>query len=125
MEKKVKNRKFRTKPDTERTRNYLDTLPKMHVVACWAKYGVASYPFTGKYINQDGISIPIVWRWQDNYPYTDRWAEMPITYTGGVVKIWTQELRLAKSIAEMYNSKKLPSEAHHLDGNHFNNTLES
>lgn len=45
--------------NTAETREYLESLPKIYMIARWAGYGVREFPFAGK-CTTDGI--PFVWR---------------------------------------------------------------
>ena len=47
---------------TPETREYLESLPKVYMIACWAGYGVREFPFAGK-CTTDGI--PLVWDYDD------------------------------------------------------------
>ena len=35
--------------NTKETKEYLNSLPKVYIAACWAGWGVAGFPFSGKY----------------------------------------------------------------------------
>ena len=45
--------------NTLKTKKYLDKLPKIYLIACWASYGILEFPFTGKYVKENGIDIDI------------------------------------------------------------------
>lgn len=87
-----------------KTRAYLDKLPKIHMVGCWAKYGVRTFPFTGKYIKKDGMSIPLVYDYDDHNGTCDNYYLRRIDYTTtGSVIMWTQNEAVARRIAESLN----------------------
>lgn len=45
--------------DTKETKEYLNSLPKVYIAACWAGWGVAGFPFSGKYADKKK-TIPLV-----------------------------------------------------------------
>lgn len=93
--------------DNSKTRAYLESLPKMYMVGCWAGYGVNDFPFTGKYIVKDGISIPLVYQYDDFNGTRSNWYLRPITRTTtGAVLIWTQHKSIAERIAKLLNKEK-------------------
>ena len=93
--------------NTAKTRAYLDSLPKIYLVACWAKYGVREYPFTGKYVqNEDGISIPLVYYYDDCNGTCDNWYLRKINLTTtGQIALWTQSKSMACKVAELFNKE--------------------
>ena len=87
-----------------KTRAYLDKLPKIHMVGCWAKYGVRTFPFTGKYITEDGVNIPLVYDYDDHNGTCDNYYLRRLDYTTtGSVIMWTQNEEVARRIAELFN----------------------
>lgn len=87
-----------------KTRAYLDKLPKIHMVGCWARYGVLTFPFTGKYVVRDGISIPLVYDYDDHNGTCDNYYLRRLDYTTtGSVIMWTQNEKVANRIAESLN----------------------
>ena len=49
--------------DTKETKEYLNSLPKVYIAACWAGWGVAGFPFSGKYYRTfESISIRTVYK---------------------------------------------------------------
>lgn len=92
--------------NNKKTKQYLDKLPKMYIVGRWAKFGVSDYSFTGKYIEVDGISIPLVYKYYDANGTTDMWYLCPITQvTTGAVIMWTQNKPIAERIAKALNTE--------------------
>ena len=92
--------------NTAKTRAYLDSLPKIYMVGQWAKYGVREYYFTGKYEEWEGISVPLVYHYDDYNGTCDNYflRRLDRTTSGGVV-MWTQNKKLADKIAEMFNKE--------------------
>ena len=93
--------------NTIKTKEYLDSLPKIYLVGCWAKYGVIEYPFTGKYEqDENGISIPIVYDYDDHNGTCDNYYLRKLNYvTTGQILLWTQSKNVANKIAELFNKE--------------------
>lgn len=86
------------------TKQYLTSLPKIYLVACWAKYGVRGYFFTGKYVDVDGTSVPLVYDYDDHNGTTDNWYLRRIDQTTtGFIFMWTQSKAVADKVAELLN----------------------
>ncbi len=93
--------------NNKKTKAYLDSLPKIYLVARWAKYGVRGYPFTGKYVmDENGISIPLVYDYDDHNGTCDNYYLRRLDYTTtGYIVMWTQNYGIANTIAEMFNEE--------------------
>lgn len=93
--------------NNSKTREYLDSLPKIYLVGCWAKYGVWDFPFTGKYYQtENGISIPIVYDYDDHNGTCDNYYLRRLDHvTTGQVVSWTQSKSVANKIAELFNKE--------------------
>ena len=91
--------------NTPKNVKYLNSLPKIHLIGCWARYGYFSYPFTGRYIKKCGITIPLVYKYDDHNGTTDAWYLIPITYTttGRIIE-WTESEWAANRIAKALNT---------------------
>lgn len=100
MRKVLKNNK--------KTRAYLDSLSKIYIVGCWAKYGVREYPFTGKYeTNDNGIDIPLVYDYDDHNGTTDNYYLRRLDrVTTGQIILWTQFKNVANKVAELFNKEE-------------------
>lgn len=87
------------------TKAYLDSLPKIYMVGFWAKYGVREFPFTGKYEQDEkGISIPIVYDYDDHNGTCDNWYLRRLDHTTtGWILMWTQQEGIANKVAELFN----------------------
>ena len=93
--------------NTAKTRAYLDSLPKIYLVACWAKYGVMELPFTGKYKkNIFGISVPLVYQYDDFNGFCGHYYLRCITSTtSGRIIMWTETESVADKVAELFNKE--------------------
>ena len=95
MRKKLKNNK--------KTKKYLDSLPKIYMIGCWARYGVWEFPFTGKYT--DNGTMPLVYCYDDCNGWCDNWylRKLSDTTTGGYVGFTFSKVR-AEKIADALNA---------------------
>ena len=94
--------------NTPKTKAYLDSLPKIYLVACWAGYGVREFPFTGKYVQDEynNISVPLVYDYDDFNGTCDNWYLRKLTnVTTGEIVMWTQSKDVARKIAELFNKE--------------------
>ena len=93
--------------NNKRTKEYLEKLPKIYIVACWARFGVREYPFTGKFIkdkHRGNMYIPLVYDYDDCNGTCDNYYLRKITnVTTGNIILWTQNKNIAEKIAAMYN----------------------
>lgn len=84
------------------TKEFLEALPKIYLIAVWARAGVRPYYFTGKY--QKGTDEPLVYDYDDKNGTEDAFYLRPITYvTTGDIIGWTQDEALAHNVAYLYN----------------------
>lgn len=94
--------------NTAKTRAYLDSLPKIYMVCCWAKYGVREYPFTGKYKYDEfnNISVPLVYDYDDCNGTCDNYYLRRLDLvTAGRIIMWTQFKIVADKVAELFNKE--------------------
>ena len=93
--------------NNSKTKAYLDSLPIMYLVGCWAKYGVSEYPFTGKYVQdqyRNNISVPLVYDYDDFNGTCDNYYLRKLTnVTSGEIIMWTQNNSVADKVAELLN----------------------
>ena len=89
--------------NTPETREYLASLPKIYMIACWAGYGVREFPFAGK-CTTDGI--PFVWIYDDCNGTCDCYFLRKLTNTTtGWIYAWTTSKRRAEEIVAGLNEK--------------------
>jgi hypothetical protein len=93
--------------NNSKNREFLDSLPKIYLVCCWARYGVREYPFTGKYEqNESRINIPLVYDYDDHNCTCDNYYLRRIDYTTtGQIVLWTQSKSMAGKVAELFNKE--------------------
>lgn len=93
--------------NNSKTKAYLDNLPRIYLVGCWAKYGVWEFPFTGKYEqNEYGISIPLIYDYDDHNGTCDNYYLRRLDHvTSGQIVSWTQSKSVANKISELYNKE--------------------
>ena len=88
--------------NTKKTRKYLETLPKIYLVGCWARYGVREYYYTNK---NDKNGVPLVYDYYDGNGTCDLWELIPITETTCGAKLaYSQTKETAQGIADALNS---------------------
>ena len=93
--------------NTLKTQKYLDKLPKIYLIACWARYGILEFPFTGKYIKENGIDIPLVYDYDDHNGVCDNYYLRKITNTTtGFIVCWLQDKYRAFNIEQALNNDR-------------------
>ena len=96
-------------PNNTETKEYLNSLPKIYLIACWAKWGVIDFPFTGKFKNDKFRAhkeVPLVYQYDDHNGTDDNYYLRPITYTTtGAIDSWTLDRDEAYRIAEKKNKE--------------------
>lgn len=104
-------------PDNQRTRDKLAKLPKIYLIACWARYGVLEFPFSGKYKKvKDADSpliryIPLVWDFDDHNGTYPEYVLRPITWTTtAAIRGWVRNEQQAKDTAEFCEKRRLERE---------------
>lgn len=89
--------------NTIKTLEYLESLPKIYMIACWARYGVLEFPFAGK-CTTDGT--PFVWMYDDCNGTRDHYFLRKLTdTTTGWIYAWTTSKSRAEEIAAALNEK--------------------
>ena len=84
----------------EKTQKYLNGLPKIYLIGCWAHWGLREFAFSGKYKRYGNLMIPLVWQYDDHNGATDNYYLKPITVTtSGVIITWTFDKIAAEQIA--------------------------
>ena len=97
-------------PNTQKNRDYLDSLPKIYLVACWARWGVISFPFA-KESRYDKFRakkyVPLVYQYDDHNGTDDSYYLRLITETTtGAIDGWTLDRDKAYRRAEVKNNEK-------------------
>lgn len=91
-------------PNTKKTSEYLSKLPKMYLIAYWARWGITEFPFSGEYITRNGKDYPLVWDYDDHNGTDDSFYLRPIDYTTtGYIIGWTQFKNEAERISWALN----------------------
>lgn len=92
-----------------KTAAYLNSLPKMYMVGCWANYGVWNLPWSGKWEKNPYTSHmePLVWYYNDHNGTADNWYLGPIRHvTSGEIIMWTENKATAESVASALNLRR-------------------
>jgi len=90
------------RPNNYKTTAYFQTLDKIYLIGCWAKYGYREFFNSGK-VNKKGI--PLVWDYYDGNGAYDEWHLIPITHTTtGLIYAWTPIKAYAKEISDALNN---------------------
>ena len=88
--------------NTKKTREYLETLPKMYLIGFWARCGVREHYYTKK---TDKYGVPLVYEYYDGNGTCDLWRLVPITETTcGHIFAYSSTKETAKEIADALNS---------------------
>ena len=91
--------------NSKETRDYLNYLKNVYLVACWASYDVMEFPFSGKYKDKEHLQ-PLVWQYDDFNGTADTWYLRPIEdTTTGSIYLWAFSKEDAYRIAEKKNAK--------------------
>jgi len=88
-----------------KTQEYLKTLPKIYLIACWAHYGIKEFPLHSW--KQDGAEmIPMVYDYDDFNGTQDLYILRDIrnTTSGGKV-MWTMHKEIAENIVAALNKQ--------------------
>ena len=101
-------------PDNQKTKDKLAKLPKIYLIACWARYGVLEFPFSGKYKkvkDADGPLvryIPLVWDFDDHNGVYPEYVLRPITWTTtAAIRGWVRNEQQAKDTAEFCEKRRV------------------
>lgn len=84
-----------------KTKKYLESLPKIYMIACWAGYGVREFPYAGKC---DENGIPYVYDYDDHNGTVDQYELRKLTNTTtGWIYAWTIGKNCANDLANYAN----------------------
>lgn len=105
---KVNPIEIKVLPNMLEVKDYLKSLPKIYLVACWASYGVMEFPFANayKYSKRADKEAPLVWQHDDCNGTCDLYFLRSIVdTTSGSINCWTFDKKEAEEIAENKNKK--------------------
>lgn len=89
--------------NTPETREYLESLPKIYMIALWAGYGIREFSFAGKCTEN---ATPFVWDYDDQNGTCDCYFLRKLTdTTTGWIYAWTTSKSRAEEIAAALNKK--------------------
>lgn len=89
--------------NTPKTKEYLDSLPKVYGIFLWAKWGMLELPWTGKY---DKDCFPLVYIYYDANGTCDEWHLVPIHWaSSGAFHGWYSDKNTADAIKLELNNK--------------------
>ena len=97
--------------NNKRTQKYLEKLPNIYIVGCWARWGARQYKLESiqPWVNpgtKEIERIPYVWNYNDHNGAADQYELIPIYYvTTGIIRGCTFEKGLAEWIAKKLNEE--------------------
>ena len=97
-------------PRTQDNVEYTSSLPKIYLVATWAKTGVWEFPFVGQYEfdKYAGCNVPLVYQYDDFNGTEDNFYLRKITRTTtGFIVGWTEDKDEAEQIALKENERAM------------------
>ena len=98
-------------PHNQKTKDKLAKLPKIYLIACWARYGVLEFPFSGRYKKIDKKPIPLVWDFDDHNGTYPEYVLRPITWTTtAAIRGWVRDEQQAKDTAEFCEKRRLQAQ---------------
>lgn len=91
--------------DNSKNNKYIQSLRKVYLVGYWARYGVMSFPYAGKMVEDSEFGlIPLVYDFDDhNGTYSEYVLRKLNHVTTGQIITYTFNEHIANSIAEQYN----------------------
>ena len=98
-------------PHNQKTKDKLAKLPKIYLVACWARYGVLEFPFSGRYKKINKKPVPLVWDFDDHNGTYPEYILRPITWTTtAAIRGWVRDEQQAKDTAEFCEKRRLQAQ---------------
>ena len=92
--------------NSKETKEYLNSLPKAYIVACWAGWGVRGFPFSGKYADKEK-TIPLVWDYFDFNGTADEWHRISIyDTTTGFIAGWSFNEAMLRDYTRLKNIER-------------------
>jgi hypothetical protein len=95
-------------PNDEKTREFLSSLPRVYLIATWAKTGVWEFPFAGEYQfdKYAQCDVPMVYQYDDFNGTEDNYWLRKITYTTtGFIIGWSFDKEEAQRMADEENAR--------------------
>lgn len=97
--------------NTKKNKDKLAKLPKIYLVACWARYGVLEFPFSGRYKKINKKPVPLVWDFDDHNGTYPEYVLRPITWTTtAAIRGWVRDEQQAKDTAEFCEKRRLQAQ---------------
>lgn len=97
--------------NTKKNKDKLAKLPKIYLVACWARYGVLEFPFSGRYKKINKKPVPLVWDYDDHNGTYPEYVLRPITWTTtAAIRGWVRDEQQAKDTAEFCEKRRLQAQ---------------
>ena len=92
--------------NSKETKEYLNSLPKAYIAACWAGWGILDFPFSGKYEDKEK-TIPLVWDHFDFNGAADEWHLISIyDTTTGFIAGWSFNEAMLKDYVRLKNIER-------------------
>lgn len=97
--------------NTKKNKDKLAKLPKIYLIACWARYGVLEFPFSGRYKKINKKPIPLVWDFDDHNGTYPEYVLRPITWTTtAAIRGWVRDEQQAKDTAEFCEKRRVQAQ---------------
>ena len=97
--------------NTKKNKDKLAKLPKIYLIACWARYGVLEFPFSGRYKKVNKKPMPLVWDFDDHNGTYPEYVLRPITWTTtAAIRGWVRDEQQAKDTAEFCEKRRLQAQ---------------
>ena len=97
--------------NTKKNKDKLAKLPKIYLVACWARYGVLEFPFSGRYKKINKKPVPLVWDFDDHNGTYPEYVLRPITWTTtAAIRGWVRDEKQAKDTAEFCEKRRVQAQ---------------
>ena len=97
--------------NTKKNKDKLAKLPKIYLIACWARYGVLEFPFSGRYKKINKKAVPLVWDFDDHNGTYPEYVLRPITWTTtAAIRGWVRNKQQAKDTAEFCEKRRVQAQ---------------
>ena len=97
--------------NTKKNKDKLAKLPKIYLIACWARYGVLEFPFSGRYKKINKKPVPLVWDFDDHNGTYPEYVLRPITWTTtAAIRGWVRNEQQAKDTAEFCEKRRVQAQ---------------